>query len=60
METLLNELREEVLTRTQDWEDAKEPQHITSIFVCNRRIQSLNKALELIDELEEIDAYTKR
>lgn len=53
------QLKERVLERKKRWEDAKEPQHVVSIFVCNRRIQKLNEAIDLIAKLEEIDEYTK-
>ena len=59
MEQELLQLKERVLERKQRWEDAKEPQHMVSIFVCNRRIKKLMDAMGLIDELEEIDEYTK-
>lgn len=59
MEQELLQLKERILERKQRWEDAKEPQHMVSIFVCNRRIKKLMDAMELIDELEEIDEYTK-
>lgn len=53
------QLKERVLERKKRWEDAKEPQHVVSIFVCNCRIQKLNEAIDLIAKLEEIDEYTK-
>lgn len=59
MEQELTQLKERVLERKKKWEDAKEPQHVTSVFVCNRRIKKLNDAMELIAELEEIAEYTQ-
>ncbi|MGO4942882.1 hypothetical protein ACTQ5R_09690 [Ruoffia tabacinasalis] len=59
MEKELLILKEEIFERKQKWEDAKEPAHITSIFVCNRRIQKLNEALKLLAELEWVDDYTR-
>ena len=59
MEQELMELKERVIERKKRWEDAKEPQHVVSIFVCNRRIKKLMDAMELIAELEEIEEYTK-
>ena len=52
-------LKDKILARKKVWEDAKEPAHITSIFVCNRRIQKLNEALKLLAELEWVDDYTR-
>lgn len=60
MEDALYQLKDAVRARRQEWEAAKNPQHSTSIFVCNRRIQKLNQALELIAKIELIDEYTKR
>lgn len=57
-EELLN-LKDRVLERKKEWEEAKDPAHVTSIFVCNRRIQKLNEAMQMIAELELIDEYTK-
>ena len=59
MEEELLALKDIVLARREKWEDAKDPVHVTSIFVCNRRIQKLNEALEMIDELESIAEYSK-
>ena len=52
-------LKDKILARKKEWEDAKDPVHVTSIFVCERRIQKLNEALEMIDELESIAEYSK-
>lgn len=52
-------LRDKILARKKAWEDAKDPAHVTSIFVCNRRIQKLNEALKLIAEIEWIDDYSR-
>ena len=60
MEEVLNQLKVQVLARRQEWEEAKNPQHATSVFVCNRRIQKLNEALQLIAEVELIADYSKR
>lgn len=60
MQEELNNLRVKAFERKRDWENAKDPRHHTSIFVCNRRIQKLDEALALIDEIEYIDGYTKR
>lgn len=60
MEETLYQLKDLVLARRQEWEDAKNPKHATSVFVCNRRIQKLNEALQLIAEVELIDEYTRR
>lgn len=60
MEEALYQLKDSILARSQEWEEAKDPRHYTSIFVCNRRIQKLDEALQLIAELELIDEYTKR
>lgn len=60
MEDALYELKEAIYARRQEWEAAKNPQHSTSVFVCNRRIQKLNQALELIAKIEYIDEYTKQ
>lgn len=60
MQEELNNLRVKAFERKRDWENAKDPRHHTSIFVCNRRIQKLDEALGLIDEIEYIDGYTKR
>ena len=60
MEETIYQLKDRVLERRAEWEDAKNPEHPTSIFVCNRRIQKLNEALQLLAEIELIDEYTKR
>lgn len=60
MEESLYRLKDSVLERRKEWEDAKDPKHATSVFVCNRRIQKLNEALQLIAEVELIADYTKR
>lgn len=60
MEETLNQLKDIVANRMQQWEDTKDSNHPTSIFVCNRRIQKLDEALELIAELELVDVYTTR
>lgn len=60
MEEALYQLKDNLLKRRQEWEDAKNLKHATSVFVCNRRIQKLNKALQIIAEVELIDEYTKR
>lgn len=60
MENALSQLKDAIHARRQEWEDAKNPQHSTSVFVCNRRIQKLNQALELIAVIECIDEYTKQ
>lgn len=57
-EKILNQLKVIVVNRKQKWEDAKDSNHPTSIFVCNRRIKKLDEALEFISELERVDAYT--
>lgn len=59
MEKDLQVLKDKVQARKKAWEEAKDPAHAVSIFVCNRRIQKLNEALEMIAELEEIDEYSK-
>lgn len=59
MEKDLQVLKDKVLARKKAWEEAKDPVHAVSIFVCNRRIQKLNEAMEMIAELEEIDEYSK-
>lgn len=59
MEKDLQVLKNKVQAIKQAWEEAKDPAHTVSIFVCNRRIQKLNEALEMITELEEIDEYSK-
>ena len=59
MEKELLALKDIVLARREEWENAKDPVHVTSIFVCNRRIQKLNEALEMIVELESIAEYSK-
>lgn len=59
MEETLFRLKDIVNERKQAWEDAKEPKFHTSIFVCNRRIQKLDEALQLIADIELIDEYTK-
>ncbi|MFV8240303.1 hypothetical protein ACNNM0_05950 [Aerococcus viridans] len=59
MEKELLILKDKVLSRKQAWEDAKDPAHVTSIFVCNRRIQKLNEALKILAELESIDGYSR-
>lgn len=60
MEEALYQLKDSVLERREEWEAAKNPKHATSIFVCNRRIQKLDEALQLIAEVELIDEYTKK
>lgn len=60
MEETLYRLKDNVIERRQAWEDAKDPKFYTSIFVCNRRIQKLDEALQLIADIELIDEYTKR
>lgn len=52
-------LKDKILARKKVWEDAKDPAHMTSIFVCNRRIQKLNEALKLLAELGWIDDYSR-
>lgn len=52
-------LRDKILARKKAWEDAKDPAHVTSIFVCNRRIQKLDEALELLAEIEETNNYSR-
>lgn len=59
MEEMIKELKSRAVGRIQEWEAAKNPQHATSIFVCNRRIQKLDEALALIAQIESIDEYTK-
>lgn len=59
MDETLNNLKEIVVNRRNKWEVAKDNRFPTSIFVCNRRIQKLNEALELINDIEVIDEYTK-
>ncbi|MGO4942887.1 hypothetical protein ACTQ5R_09720 [Ruoffia tabacinasalis] len=59
MEKDLLILKDKVIARKKAWEDAKDPAHATSIFVCNRRIQKLNDALKLLAELELIDGYSR-
>ena len=60
MQEELNNLRIKALERKENWEDAKDKRHYTSIFVCNRRIQKLDEAVALIDKIDYIDGYTKR
>lgn len=60
MEETIYQLKDSVLERRAEWEDAKNSEHPTSIFVCNRRIQKLNEALQLLAEIELIDEYTKQ
>lgn len=52
-------LKDKILARKKEWEDAKDPVHVTSIFVCNRRIQKLDEALKLLTDLEWIDDYSR-
>lgn len=52
-------LKDKILARKKEWEDAKDPAHVTSIFVCNRRIQKLDEALKLLTDLEWIDDYSR-
>ena len=52
-------LKEKILARKKEWEDAKDSAHVTSIFVCNRRIQKLDEALKLLADLEWIDNYSR-
>lgn len=52
-------LKDKILARKKEWEDAKDPVHVTSIFVCNRRIQKLDEALKLLADLEWIDDYSR-
>ena len=59
MEKDLQILKDKVQARKKAWKEAKDPVHVTSIFVCERRIQKLNEALEMIDELESIAEYSK-
>lgn len=58
MEETLYNLKDTVIERQQAWENAKDHRFPTSIFVCNRRIQKLNEAMKIIEELESIDEYT--
>ncbi|WP_016897426.1 hypothetical protein [Aerococcus viridans] len=59
MEKDLQVLKDKVQARKKAWKETKDLAHAVSIFVCNRRIQKLNEALEMIAELEEIDGYSK-
>ena len=59
MEKDLLILKEKVLERKKAWENAKDPAHVTSIFVCNRRIQKLDEALKMLADLEWIDDYSR-
>lgn len=59
MEKELLHLKGKVLERRQAWENAKEPEHVVSIFVCNRRIQKLTEAIELIETLKDIEEYSR-
>ena len=52
-------LKDKILARKKEWEDVKDPAHVTSIFVCNRRIQKLDEALKLLTDLEWIDDYSR-
>ena len=52
-------LRDKILARKKEWEDVKDPAHVTSVFVCNRRIQKLDEALELLAEIEETNNYSR-
>lgn len=52
MEKDLQVLKDKVQTRKKAWEESKDPAHAVSVFICNRRIQKLNEALEMIAELE--------
>lgn len=52
-------LKEKILARKKEWEDVKDPAHVTSIFVCNRRIQKLDEALKMLADLEWIDDYSR-
>lgn len=58
MEETLYNLKDTVIERRQAWENAKDHRFPTSIFVCNRRIQKLNEAMKMIEELELVDEYT--
>lgn len=60
MEESLKHLKIDVLKRKEDWESVKNQSQPTSVFVCNRRIQKLDEALQLISEIEQIDKYTER
>ena len=60
MEETIFQLKDQLNDRKQAWEEAKDFNHATSIFVCNRRIQKLNEALQLVAELELIDEQTKK
>ena len=60
MEEILDQLKNQLTDRKQEWEDAKDLKHATSVFVSNRRIQKLNEALQLVAEVELIDEYTRR
>lgn len=59
MEKDIQVLKDKVQTRKKAWEEAKDPAHAVSIFVCNRRIKKLDEALEMIAELEVINEYSK-
>lgn len=59
MEEILDQLKNQLTDRKQEWEDAKDLKHATSVFVSNRRIQKLNEALQLVAEVELIDEYTR-
>ena len=52
-------LKDKILARKKEWEDVKDPAHVTSIFVCNRRIQKLDEALKMLADLEWIDDYSR-
>lgn len=58
MEETLYNLKDTVIERRQAWENAKDHRFPTSIFVCNRRIQKLNEAMKMIEELELVNEYT--
>lgn len=60
MEEPLCNLKDIVIERRLAWENAKDHRFPTSIFVCNRRIQKLDEALQLIADIEIIDEYTKK
>lgn len=59
MEETLYNLKDTVIERRQAWENAKDHRFPTSIFVCNRRIQKLNEAMKMIEELELVNDFTK-
>lgn len=59
MEERLYNLKDTVIERRQAWENAKDHRFPTSIFVCNRRIQKLNEAMKMIEELELVNDFTK-